>query len=73
VPNHWTRRLAAHGKRAAIVFRPLFPCEVRPMKLGRHQGRGRPRLRMLLFSRGPSFEKGQRCGIASAVMETTCS
>ena len=51
---------AAHGKRAAIVFRPPSPCEVRrPMKLGRHQGRGRPRLRMLLFSRESSFEKGQ--------------
>jgi hypothetical protein len=44
------RRLAAHGKRTAIVFRPRFRCEVRRMKLGHHQGRGRARLRMLLFA-----------------------
>ena len=50
MPNDWTRRLAAHGKRAAIVFRPPFPREVRRMKLGRHQARSRARLRMLLFA-----------------------
>jgi hypothetical protein len=54
MPIDWTRRLAAGGKRSEIVFCSPFPCEVRPMKLGRHQGRGRARLRMLL-SRGSSF------------------
>ena len=53
-------RLAAHGKRAAIVFRPPFPCEVRTMKLGRYQGAVARDLRMLLFSRGSSFEKAQQ-------------
>jgi hypothetical protein len=43
--------LAAHGKRAAIAFRPPFRCEVHGMKLGRHQDRGPARLRMLLFAR----------------------
>jgi hypothetical protein len=45
-----SRRLAAHGKRTAIVLRPRFRCEVRRMKLGHHQARGRARLRMLLFA-----------------------
>ena len=51
MPNDWTRRLAAHGKRAASVFRPPLPCEIRRMKLGRHQGPSRARLRILLFAR----------------------
>ena len=49
----------AHGKRAAIVFRPPFPCEGRRMKLGRHPGRGRARVGCY-FSRGSSFDKPQR-------------
>ena len=59
MPNDWTRRLAAHGKRAAIVFQPLFPCEVRRMKLSvtdaavaRESG--------CYFSRGSSFEKAHQ-------------
>ena len=43
-------RCLAHGKSTAIAFRPVFRCEVRRMKLGHHQGRGRARLRMLLFA-----------------------
>jgi hypothetical protein len=37
-------------ERTAIAFRPRFRCEVRRVKLGQHQGRGRARFRMLLFA-----------------------
>jgi hypothetical protein len=55
---NWTWRLADHGKRTAIVFRPPFRCEVRRIKLGRYKDRGRARLRKLLFG-GLGFEKAQ--------------
>ena len=51
-------RLAAHGKRAAIVFRPPFPCEVRTMKLGRYQECGRTRPQDVPFFAWIKFRKG---------------
>jgi hypothetical protein len=62
MPDDWNDAGPAHERRAAIIFRPPFRCEVRRMKLGLYQRpRSRARLGIVTFRVASSFEKALAC------------